>query len=91
MPPSFYRDAFRTIDALKPDGLAVTHSFQTNGTLVNEAWCAFFAEERVSVGVSIDGPKHLHDRHRRTARAAALSTRPSPGFGCYDGPVCHST
>ncbi len=66
LPPSFYRDAFRTIDALKPDGLAVTHSFQTNGTLVNEAWCAFFAEERVSVGVSIDGPKHLHDRHRRT-------------------------
>ena len=42
------------------------HSFQTNGTLINEAWCEFFAEENVNVGVSIDGPKHLHDRNRLT-------------------------
>ena len=44
----------------------MTHSFQTNGTLIDEAWCDFFAEEHVNVGVSIDGPKRLHDRNRLT-------------------------
>jgi uncharacterized protein len=66
LPIGFYRDAFRMIDRLKPADLTVTHSFQTNGTLIDEEWCAFFAEERVNVGVSVDGPKHLHDRNRLT-------------------------
>jgi uncharacterized protein len=66
LPVAFYRDAFRMIDRVKPDGLTVAHSFQTNGTLIDEAWCDFFANESVSVGVSIDGPKHLHDRNRLT-------------------------
>jgi uncharacterized protein len=66
LPIGFYRDAFRMIDRLKPADLPVTHSFQTNGTLINEAWCEFFAEEHVNLGVSIDGPKRLHDRNRLT-------------------------
>jgi uncharacterized protein len=66
LPREFYRDAFRTIDRLKPPGLAVTHAFQTNGTLIDEAWCAFFAKEQVNVGVSIDGPRHFHDQNRLT-------------------------
>ena len=66
LPREFYRDAFRAIDRLKPAGLAVAHAFQTNGTLIDEAWCAFFAEEQVNVGVSIDGPRHFHDQNRRT-------------------------
>jgi uncharacterized protein len=66
LPIGFYRDAFRMIDRLKPADLTVTHSFQTNGTLIDEEWCAFFGEERVNVGVSVDGPKHLHDRNRLT-------------------------
>jgi uncharacterized protein len=66
LPIAFYRNAFRLIDALKPPELLVTHSFQTNGTLINEAWCEFFAEARVNLGVSVDGPRHLHDRNRLT-------------------------
>jgi len=66
LPIDFYRDAFRMIDRLKPADLPVTHSFQTNGTLIDDAWCRFFAEERVNIGVSIDGPRHLHDRNRVT-------------------------
>jgi uncharacterized protein len=62
----FYRDAFRLIDALRPAEVAVAHSFQTNGTLINEKWCRFFTEERVNLGISIDGPRHLHDRNRLT-------------------------
>src|SRR6266581_8226001 len=66
LPIDFYRGAFRLIDGLKPADLAVTHSFQTNGTLIDDAWCDFFAEEHVNIGVSIDGPKRLHDRNRLT-------------------------
>jgi uncharacterized protein len=66
LPIGFYRDAFRLIDALRPAEVAVAHSFQTNGTLINEKWCRFFTEERVNLGVSIDGPRHLHDRNRLT-------------------------
>ncbi len=66
MPVEFYRDAFRMIDRIKPTGLTVEHSLQTNGTLIDETWCTFFIEQRVNVGVSIDGPKRLHDRHRVT-------------------------
>ncbi len=66
LPIGFYRDAFRMIDREKPAALVVTHSFQTNGTLIDDAWCDFFAEEHVNVGVSIDGPKLLHDRNRLT-------------------------
>ena len=66
LPVAFYRDAFRMIEELKPLELTVVHSFQTNGTLVDDAWCEFFVEEHVNLGVSIDGPQRLHDRNRRT-------------------------
>jgi uncharacterized protein len=66
LPIEFYRDAFAMVARLKPRGLPVTHSFQTNGTLINEAWCAFFLAEQVNLGVSVDGPRHLHDRNRVT-------------------------
>jgi len=39
---------------------------QTNGTLVNKAWCEFFREHRVGIGLRIDGPAELHDANRRT-------------------------
>ena len=66
LPIDFYRRAFRLIDELKPAHLSVTHAFQTNGTLIDDAWCEFFRAADVSVGVSIDGPRRLHDINRRT-------------------------
>jgi uncharacterized protein len=66
LPVEFYRRAFALIDELKPAGLSVTHSFQTNGTLIDDAWCDFLGEANVSVGVSIDGPQRLHDKNRVT-------------------------
>ncbi|HTW50434.1 MAG TPA: cyclophane-forming radical SAM/SPASM peptide maturase GrrM/OscB [Stellaceae bacterium] len=66
LPIEFYRGAFATIEALRPPDLLVTHSFQTNGTLVDERWCDFIAEKHLSIGVSIDGPQRLHDRNRVT-------------------------
>ena len=80
LPIEFYRSAFATIARMKPPELAVTHCFQTNGTLINEEWCAFFAEQTVSVGVSIDGPKHLHDRYRVTRSGQGTFDRAMAGI-----------
>jgi len=66
MPIAFYRQAFETIERLRPEQVCVTHSIQTNGMLITPAWCDFFAEWKIDVGVSIDGPRHLHDRKRVT-------------------------
>jgi len=49
-----------------PPGRRVSNDLQTNGTLLSEAWCAFLAENRFLVGLSVDGPRHLHDLYRRT-------------------------
>ena len=45
---------------------SITNSFQTNGVLIDEAWCRFFAQNQFLIGISIDGPRHIHDIHRLT-------------------------
>lgn len=66
MPIEFYRDAFDLVAGLKPKDLALTHAFQTNGTLIDDEWCQFLLEARINLGVSVDGPQHFHDRNRVT-------------------------
>ncbi len=45
-------------------GKRIENALQTNGVLVDDAWAAFFAERGFLVGLSIDGPRDLHDRYR---------------------------
>jgi uncharacterized protein len=66
VPVSFYETAFQTIEGLRPATLQVRHSIQTNGMLITREWCDLFKKWDVGVGVSIDGPKQLHDAHRVT-------------------------
>lgn len=46
------------------DGRKIENALQTNGTLLDDAWCEFLREQRFLVGISIDGPAHLHDAYR---------------------------
>ena len=46
------------------DGRPVENTLQTNGVKLDDEWGAFFARERFLVGVSIDGPRELHDCYR---------------------------
>jgi uncharacterized protein len=80
LPVAFYAEAFRLVDRLKPADLHLTHSFQTNGTLINEAWCDFFVEQRVNLGVSVDGPKEFHDLNRRTRSGQGTFDRTIAGI-----------
>jgi len=45
-------------------GKQITNAIQTNGTLLDDAWCSFFAEKAFLVGLSIDGPADVHDAYR---------------------------
>ncbi len=47
-------------------GQRVENDLQTNGTLLDEAWCGFLKEHRFLVGLSIDGPREIHDHYRVT-------------------------
>jgi uncharacterized protein len=63
-------DYFRKIVALQrkhqPPNRRIVNGIQTNGTLLDEDWCRFFAAEGFAVGISLDGPREMHDRYRVT-------------------------
>jgi len=65
----FFRKAVE-LQARYADGKAVRNAFQTNGILLDDAWCSFLAENRFLVGLSLDGPPELNDRWRRDAAGA---------------------
>jgi len=61
-------DYFRRIVELQrkhqPPDRSIVNGIQTNGTLLDDNWCNFFAQEGFAVGVSMDGPPEMHDLHR---------------------------
>lgn len=61
------KEFFRKAVALEQkyaEGRTVENSIQTNGLLLDDEWCAIFRDNNFLVGVSIDGPEHIHDAHR---------------------------
>jgi uncharacterized protein len=85
VPISFYESAFAKINEVNSKynqkSFAFDHSFQTNGTLITQAWCDFFKQHPVHVGVSIDGPAFLHDAHRKNRRGGATHELTMRGIG----------
>ena len=60
-------DFFRKAVALQKkfaSGKMISNALQTNGTLLDDEWCQFLAAEKFLIGLSIDGPRELHDQYR---------------------------
>ncbi len=66
VPISFYQEAIAVIREVLPSSVTATHVFQTNGTLIDQEWCAFFRSINARIGISLDGPKEIHDSARVT-------------------------
>jgi uncharacterized protein len=60
----FYRRAIAYQEKHKKPGMTFENTMQTNGTLLNDEWCEFFKRNDYLVGISIDGPRELHDANR---------------------------
>jgi uncharacterized protein len=60
----FFRRALDYQHKYRPEGMRVYNALQTNGTLLNDEWCAFLHENEFLVGLSLDGPRELHDVYR---------------------------
>jgi uncharacterized protein len=66
LPATYYEEAFLIVESIVDGKFEVVHNFQTNGCLIDDAWCKLAANNPVRIGVSIDGPAFLHDLHRQT-------------------------
>lgn len=62
----FYRKAL-SLQQKYAGGRRIDNVIQTNGTLLTNEWCEFFAQNHWLVGISIDGPQPDHDHYRLTA------------------------
>jgi uncharacterized protein len=62
-PIDFYESAFQTLQS-DAAPMLFRHHFQTNGMLLNDAWCELIKRWSIQVGISIDGPKEIHDANR---------------------------
>ncbi len=60
----FYRRAIALQEKYRRRGMTFENTLQTNGTLLDDEWCEFFRENNFLIGISIDGPRKLHDTHR---------------------------
>ncbi len=56
-------------------GKRIDNTIQTNGTLISEEWCTLFRENNFLVGVSIDGPREIHNAFRRDRGGAPTFDR----------------
>ena len=70
----------RVVELQKPFAgtKSITNSLQTNGILLTDEWCVFLSRNGFMVGISIDGPKDVHDRYRHDRE----------GKGTFDKVMC---
>ncbi len=60
----FFRRAVELQEKYRPTHMHITNSFQTNGILLDEEWARFLKEHGFLIGLSMDGPRDLHDANR---------------------------
>jgi uncharacterized protein len=60
----FFKRSIEYVEKYRKPGQGILYTMQTNGTLLNDEWCTFFKQHNFLVGLSVDGPKKMHDVYR---------------------------
>ncbi|HRW82751.1 MAG TPA: anaerobic sulfatase maturase [Methanothrix sp.] len=60
----FFRRSIELEEKYRRPGFIFQNTMQTNGTLLDDEWCEFFSENNFLIGLSLDGPRELHDAYR---------------------------
>jgi uncharacterized protein len=79
--PGYYDEAISIIEAERPHGVTIHYGMQTNGTLIDDDWIDLFERRHINIGVSLDGPRDLHDANRRLRNGAGSFDRVMAGIG----------
>ena len=80
MKVEFFRRSIELVEKYRRPGQVVLHTFQTNGMLLDDEWCEFFLEHKFLVGLSVDGPRELHDTYRVDRRKKGTFDRVMEGW-----------
>lgn len=63
--PELFEKMLLLLNGLREDGAEVSHSMQSNGLALGQTWAGILKKHDVHVGISLDGPPHIHDSQRR--------------------------
>jgi len=77
---AFFERAIELQEQYKRPGMTIYNALQTNGVTLDDDWCRFFKKHNFLVGVSIDGPKKLHDAYRVDKRGRPTFDRVMAGL-----------
>ncbi len=77
----FFERAVELVEKYRKPGQTVQQTFQTNGLLLDDDWCAFFKKHNFLVGLSVDGPRELHDAYRRDRKGQGTFDLVMRGWG----------
>lgn len=61
---AFYQRTIELVEKYRKPGQTFLHTMQTNGLLLDDAWCTFLKQHNFLVGLSVDGPQAMHDAYR---------------------------
>jgi uncharacterized protein len=78
----FFRRSLAYVQKYRQAGQKVVYSMQTNGTRLDDEWCALFREHNFLIGLSMDGPRELHDAYRVDKGGQGTFDRVMRGWEC---------
>lgn len=80
----FFRRSVELANKYRQPHQHVQHTIQTNGTLIDDEWAAFFKRHNYLVGISLDGPRRLHDAYRVNKRNEGSFDDVLRGWNCLN-------
>ena len=78
----FYKRSVQLAEKYRKPHQRILHTLQTNGTLITDEWAAFFKQHNYLVGLSIDGPRAMHDAYRVSKKGEGSFDDVIRGWNC---------